>query len=238
MPRRSLIAARTHVPADVRGDGRPSARRCARRGARPPLPLLAAAAIVLLIGACAPAASEETEAVTTPTGPVAYVPRATGAAWAYLPDRATLDEPRVVVRVEGPTVVDGTVRTAWRMVGRGLDIRWFREHRDDGTFLVREERPGATTATVRFPEAAPENRTSTLALDWITTVVDRRPVTVAAGTFEVFVLNFTTRTLDEDGTVLEELTQETWFSPYLGEVRTENEFFLVDSNLLGLPREP
>jgi len=263
MPRRSLIAARTHVPADVRGDGRPSARRCARRGARPPLPLLAAAAIVLLIGACAPAASEETEAVTTPTGPVAYVPRATGAAWAYLPDRATLDEPRVVVRVEGPTVVDGTVRTAWRMVGRGLDIRWFREHRDDGTFLVREERPGtvitfdppiqemvtgplrvgqiwsgATTATVRFPEAAPENRTSTLALDWVTTVVDRRTVTVAAGTFEVFVLNFTTRTLDEDGTVLEELTQETWFSPYLGEVRTENGFFLVDSNLLGLPREP
>jgi len=63
-------------------------------------------------------------------------------------------------------------------------------------------------------------------------------VTVAAGTFEVFVLNFTSRTLDEDGVVLEELTQETWFAPYLGEVRTENGFFLVDSNLLGLPREP
>ncbi len=225
--------------------------------------LLAVAAIVLLVGACAPAASEETEAVTTPTGPVAYVPRPTGAAWSYLPDRATLDQPRVVVRIEGPTVVDGQVRTAWRMVGRGLDVRWFREHREDGTYLVREERPGtaiafdppilemvpgplrvgqiwsgATTATVRFPEAEPENRTSTLALEWNTTVVDRRTVTVAAGEFEVFVLNFTTRTLDEDGVVLEELTQETWFSPYLGEVRTENGFFLVDSNLLGLPREP
>jgi hypothetical protein len=72
----------------------------------------------------------------------------------------------------------------------------------------------------------------------VTTVVDRREVTVTAGTFEVFVLNFTSRTTDESGEVVDELTQETWFAPYLGEVRTENGFFLVDSNLLGLPRAP
>ncbi|MDZ7707529.1 MAG: hypothetical protein U5J97_06470 [Trueperaceae bacterium] len=262
MPRRIFTPARTRVLADVRGDVRRPVRIGARSPRRPLL-LLAAALIVSLVAGCAPTVSEETEAVTQPTGPLAYVPRETGAAWSYLPDRATLDEARVVVRVEGPTVVDGQVRTAWRMVGRGLEVRWFREHREDGTYLVREERPGtvitfdppilemvsgplrvgqnwtgATTATVLFPEATAENRTSTLALEWVTTVVDRRSVTVAAGTFDVFVLNFTSRTLDEDGVVLEELTQETWFSPYLGEVRTENGFFLVDSNLFGLPREP
>ena len=235
---------------------------------RPRVGRLARAALTgtLLIGllaACAPQTAEETEAVTVPTGPVAYRPVATGATWAYLPDRATLDEPRVVVRIEGPTVLDGQVRTAWRMVGRGLDVTWFRDHRPDGTYLVREERPGArilfdppvleleagplrvgqswggrTTATLVFPDAAPENRSTVLPLEYRTTVVDRRTVSVAAGTFEVFVLNFTTRTFDETGAVVEELTQETWFSPHLGEVRTENGFFLVDSNLLGLPPAP
>lgn len=234
--------------------------------ARPLRPLRAAALLLTLaavLASCVPAASEETEVVTDPTGPLSYVPTATGARWSYLPDRATLDEPRVTMTVEGPTVVAGEVRTAWRMVGRGLDVRWFRDHREDGTYLVREERPGTiitfdppilelpsgplrvgeswrgeTTATLRFPDAEPENRLSSLDLQWVSTVVDRRTVTVAAGTFEVFVVNFTSRTLDEEGTVVEELTQETWFAPYLGEVRTENGFFLVDSNLIGLPRAP
>lgn len=234
--------------------------------ARPLRPLRAAALLLVLaatLASCVPAASEETEVVTDPTGPLSYVPTATGARWTYLPDRATLDEPRVTMAVEGPTVVDGQVRTAWRMVGRGLDVRWFRDHREDGTYLVREERPGTiitfdppirelpgeplrvgqswrgeTTATLRFPDAEPENRLSSLDLQWVTTVVDRRTVTVAAGSFEVYVLNFTSRTLDEDGRVVEELTQETWFAPYLGEVRTENGFYLVDSNLIGLPRAP
>lgn len=218
-------------------------------------------ALVVLLSGCVPEAGQA-EAATQPTGPLAYVPTETGATWAYLPDRASLDEPRVIVRVEGPTVVDGVVRTAWRMVGRGLEVRWFREHRSDGTYLVREERPGTrilfdppiqelpsgpfrvgqtwggeTTATLIFPDAAPENRSSSLPLEYRSTIVDRREVTVPAGTYEVFVLNLTTRTYDEQGTITEELTQETWYAPYLGEVRTENGFFLVDTNLEGLPRE-
>lgn len=219
-------------------------------------------ALVALLSACAPTVGE-TQVVDDPTGPVAYVPTSTGAAWAYLPDRAKLDEPRVVVRIEGPTVLAGEVRTAWHMVGRGFDITWFREHREDGTYLVREERPGtlitfdppiqewtagpfrvgqtwsgSTTATVVFPDAAPENRQTSLTLEYVTTIVDRRDVTVAAGTFEVFVLDFTSRTFDEEGTILEELNQQTWFSPHLGEVRTETGLFLVDSNLIGLPKLP
>lgn len=224
-----------------------------------------AAAVVVLLAACAPRASEEgpsAETASRVTGPVAYVPTATGARWSYLPNGAQLSEPLVVTTVEGPTVLDGQVRTAWRTAGRGLDVRFFREHRVDGIYLVREERPGThitfdpairelpgpplqvgqswsgeTTATVTFPEAASDNRSETLEIEWVNTVVDRRTVEVAAGEFEVFVLNFTSRTLDEDGRVVEELTQETWFSPYLGEVRTENGFFLVESNLIGLPRD-
>lgn len=223
---------------------------------------IALATLVLLLSACVPTSSEQAEVVTTPTGPVAYVPAETGSTWAYLPDRASLDEPPVIIRIEGPTVLDGVVRTAWRMVGRGLDVTWYREDRDEGRFLVREERPGArisfdppiqelpagpfrvgqtwggeTVATLVFPDAAADNRRSTLPLEYRSTIVDRRDVTVPAGTFEVFVLNLTTRTYDDEGAVVEELTQETWFSPFLGEVRTENGFFLIDSNLGGLERQ-
>ena len=66
------------------------------------------------------------------------------------------------------------------------------------------------------------------------TVVDRRTVSLVAGDFEVFVVNFVTRTFDDEGGVLEEFTQESWFSPYVGEVKNENGFFLIDTNFLNL----
>lgn len=217
----------------------------------------------LLWSACAPAAEDEgeAEARTNPTGPVSYVPTATGASWSYLPNGAPLSDPRVNVTVEGPTVLDGDVVTTWRQVGRGFDVRYFREHTDEGTFLLREERPGTiitfdppirelppgplrvgatwsgeTTATLRFPEAEEAQRSEQLEVQWVHTVVDRRTVDVVAGEFEAFVLNFTSRSVNDEGEVVDELTQETWFSPYLGEVRTENGFVLVESNLRGLPR--
>jgi hypothetical protein len=59
--------------------------------------------------------------------------------------------------------------------------------------------------------------------------VDRRRVTVAAGSFDVYVLNLVTQTLAADGPG-EKLTQEIWFSPYVGEVRTDSGYYLVEMN--------
>jgi hypothetical protein len=217
-----------------------------------------------ILVACAPAADPEpTSSGTVLTGTVAYDPATTGATWTYLPNGATLEDAPVVITALGPTVLDGSVREAWRMTGRGFDVTWFRERGPGGRYLVREERPGteivfdppilelpstplqvgdiwtgSTQATVTFPDAAPDNRTSTLRVDWSTTVVDRRTVSVPAGTFDAFVLNFVTRTFDDQGTVVEQLTQESWFVPYVGEVRTENALFLASSNVLDLPRAP
>lgn len=256
----ALLRARPRHPHPHRVEGGSSRAAPSRR-----LVALALATATLLLGACAPRAGDEgpsAEAASRVAGPVAYMPTATGARWSYLPNGAQLSEPLIVTTVEGPTVQDGVVRTAWRTAGRGLDVRYFREHRPDGTFLFREERPGTritfdppirelpgeplrvghtwsgtTTATVTFPEAERDSQVETLEIEWVHTVVDRRTVEVAAGEFEVFVLNFTSRTIGEDELLAEELTQEIWYSPYLGEVRTENGFFLVESNLIGLPTE-
>lgn len=224
-----------------------------------------AALLVLLLAACAPSADGPRVTVAQLTEPVGYYPQQTGATWQYLPSNALLDEARVFQRVEGPTVLDGQVWIAWRLVGRGLDVISYRQYRPDGVFLRRELRPGTeidfdppireypsegslrvgatwsgqTTASVVYPEARPENRSASLTLDYTYTVVDQRRVSIASGDFEVFVINFTSRTTDEFATVLEEFTQELWFAPFVGEVRTEQGFFLVESNVLAeTPEEP
>lgn len=224
--------------------------------------LLAVLALAAALAACAPSTDDRRQEVQQLTEPVRYYPTQTGVRWSYLPSGAPLSDPRVRMTVEGPTVLEGEVWIATSMVGRGLDVRWYRQLRSDGVYLAREERPGTiitfdppirelpregdlrvgqtwsgtTTAQLRFPEARPENREATLEVQYVTTVVDRREVTVAAGSFEVFVLNFTSRSLDEEGEVVEELTQEIWFAPFVGEVRTENGYFLVDANFLDRER--
>lgn len=216
--------------------------------------LLACAAT---LAACAPTVDERVE-VQQLTEPLTYYPNQTGARWEYLPDAARLTDPRLVRTVEGPTVLDGEVWTAWRTAGRGLDQTAFRQNRSDGVYMKRRLRPGSiitfdppirefpapgelrvgatwsgeTTALLEFPEAEVENRSSTLDLTYTYTVVDQRDVELLAGEFEIFVVNLVTRTFDEDGAVVEELQQETWFVPFVGEVRTDNGYFLVDSNVL------
>lgn len=211
-----------------------------------------------VLAACAPTQSEERVTVEQLTEPIGYYPQQTGATWRYLPDNARLGDPAVVLRVEGPTVIDGDVWIAFHMVGLGLDVGWFRQFRPDGVYLKREVRPGteitfdppirelpeqgamrvgttwngSTTARVFYPQATPENQRDEIDVDYRFTVVDERTVTVAAGTFDVYVINFITRSLDADGGIREELTQETWFSPFIGDVKTENDFFLVGANFL------
>lgn len=216
-----------------------------------------ALAVAILLAACAPSV-EERVGVQQLTEPVTFYPHQTGARWEYLPDGARVSDPRLVQTVEGPTVLDGEVWIAWRIAGRGSNLTSFRQTRADGVFLKQRVRPGTvitfdppiqefpaqselrvgaiwsgeTTANLTFSEAEPGNQTATLELSYTYTVVDRRTVTLLAGEFEVFVVNLVSRTFDENGGIVEELQQATWFSPFVGEVRTDNEYFLVASNVL------
>ena len=222
-----------------------------------------ALAALALLAACAPTASEERVEVLQLTEPLTFYPNQTGAWWQYLPDGARLSEPRLIRAIEGPTVVDGDVWIAWRTSGRGIELTSLRQTRPDGVFLKRRVRPGSiatfdppiqefppqsqlrvgatwageTRATLEFPEADPENRLAELDLTYTYTVVDQRQVELLAGSFEVFVVNLVTRTFDEDGAIVEELQQETWFVPFVGEVRTDNGYFLVESNVLAEEEE-
>ena len=219
--------------------------------------------LLLVLAACAPTGSDERVGVQQLTEPITYYPSQTGARWEYLPNGVRLDEPRIVETIEGPSVLEGDVWIAWHLVGRGLDITRYRQYRPDGVFLKREDKIGTqitfdppmkagpaegelrvgstwsghTTVTVDAPESnSPEARRS-LDVDYVYTVVDKRNVTLAAGTFEVFVVSFTSRTVDENENITNELTQQHWFAPFVGDVRDEANNFLVASNVLAPPPE-
>lgn len=228
---------------------------------------LALAALALLfLAACAPSSAPEVK-IQQLTKPLSYYPHQTGAHWEYLPDGAKLDEPRLTEDVEGPTVVAGQVWIAWHLKGRGLDATRYRQYRQDGVFLGRENklgtlitfdppiqefppedslRVGATWAgdtqvTVEATQSGAKQQskpqTKTLHVHYVYTVVDKRQVSLAAGTFEVYVVSFTTRTMDANGNVANELTQQYWFTPYVGVIRDENGNVLIASNVLKAPAD-
>lgn len=102
---------------------------------------------------------------------------------------------------------------------------------------------GETTVTVNFPEAKrPQDQTLVRTFSYTYTVVDeRKGVNVPAGDFNAFVIDFVARVFDEEGTEQPcsgsgECKQTIWFAPNVGEIMTEEEYFLVDTNVRqGLP---
>ncbi len=227
-----------------------------RRGPRPARLARAAIMALLLVGACTPAADPGRVDVQQLAAPPSAYPRETGAQWSYLRDGARLDEVRYVETVEGPSVIDGDVWIAFRLVGGGQDVTHFRQFRDDGIHLRRQTRPGgtftfdppirempasedlrvgaiwsgSTVATGNFPGAPVGRRVFEQPIEYVYTVVDRRPVTVGGRIYDVFVIDRTARTFDDGGDVVEEVSQQIWYALGVGKVRHENGWFLVGTN--------
>ncbi len=223
-----------------------------QKGYRLALPLL----VLLFLAACVPANvdTRPRTQVEQLTRSVGYYPDQAGARWEYLPNNAPVDDPRVVQLVEGPRVVDGRTLISHLTRGAGAEERKFRAITASGIELYMRSVPGAqttfdppilefpaslrrgatwsgqTTATTFFPAANPEQRYETQRIRYSYTVVDRRPVRVPAGSFDVYVINLVTDQLAADGSVISSLTQELWYSPYVGEIRSVGGYYLVGLN--------
>lgn len=100
--------------------------------------------VVLFVGGCAPSLQQSAERAVSRSTPeqVSYYPAETGATWQYLPSGARLSDPPVEVSIDGPTIVDETVATAWATFGRGRVATHFRIHEGGAQYLWREYRPG------------------------------------------------------------------------------------------------
>ena len=209
---------------------------------------------VALIAACVPSVESPRLEVQQLTEPVTFYPRQTGARWAYVADGAALDGIRYVETIEGPSVIDGEVWIAFRLVGGFVTYTNYRQFRDDGVYLRRQVRPGViidfdppirefpasdelrvgltwraeTVAEERYPGA---EKLFKHTAEYVYTIIDQRPVTVAGEHYEVYVLDRTVRQYDEDAAVTFEQSRTMWFAPYVGTVRHENGWFLVETNV-------
>lgn len=211
--------------------------------------------LLMLLAACAPTTEAPQVTVAQLTEPITYYPFQAGAMWEYLPDRARLSDPTTIMRVEGPTIVDGQVWVAWHLRGRAIDETSYRNVNANGVHLLRVERFGAVITydpplrqypstnelrvgatwsgdTVVTVSAPGQRETRELDVNYVYTVVDRRTVTLPAGAFDVFVIDMTARMFDDMGGVVDEEKQTVWFSPYVGEVRTHLGHVLIASNVL------
>ncbi len=217
--------------------------------------LLCGAALMLMVVACAPTASDERVEVQQLTEDTTYYPYQTGAAWQYLPEGARLSDARASVIVEGPVVVDGGIWISFREIRPGWEQRSYRQFRDTGVFLHSQVRLGITTieydppmqefpapGSLRVGSQWSGDTTVTLSLgdgsppesstvNYVYTVVDRRTVQVPAGEVEVFVVDLTTRLLDEEANVSEQSSRQFWYAPYVGEVMLRTGHLLVATNV-------
>jgi hypothetical protein len=218
--------------------------------------LVGATLLALTVVACTPSAGTDQRRVEVQqlSEPTTYYPYQTGAAWQYLPEGARLTDPRASVVVEGPAVVDGGVWIAFREMRPGWEQRSYRQFRPDGVYLHSQVRLGITTIKYdpplkEFPEADglrvgtiwSGETTITLSLgdgsppqvtdvEYVYTVIDKRTVQVPAGPLEVYVIDLTTRLL-EDGQVAEESSRQFWYAPYIGEVMLRTGHVLVATNV-------
>lgn len=219
--------------------------------------------LLLLLTACTPTETTEKVEVVQVTDSVSYYPHEVGASWKYLANGVTLSDSPVRSSVLGPTVVDGDIWIATDLVGQGIQNTWYRQYRADGVYLLKEERPGqivsydppiqefpvakslrvgvtwggTSEVDIFWPDAKPKNQHKIVTVRYDYTVVDKREVTVPAGKYDAFVINFVATVSDNIKLSNPEEKQETWFVPYVGEIRTENNFFLVETNLTGATRK-
>lgn len=95
--------------------------------------------LLLLLGACAPRATEPQSNTALIQGPVGFYPSQPGLDWVYLPPRASLGDPPVRLSVLGPTTFEGQPAIRYRLSGRGLERSYYRQVDAAGVRLLGME---------------------------------------------------------------------------------------------------
>ncbi|MER3482288.1 MAG: hypothetical protein C4332_03150 [Meiothermus sp.] len=208
---------------------------------------------LLLLAACAPQASTPQTSTPLITGPVGFYPANVGLDWVYQPQGAAPTDPPYRVSILGPASFNGTAATRYRFSGRGQERSYYRVVGGNGVWLLGFEE-AITNSVVRFTPAMQEYpATSALtvgakwggvtrvdsqivvdgkitpleatSLEYSYQVVGRSNVSVGAGDFQVYRITLNLKPSKGDPQ-----NYEIWFTPGIGEVRTQAGLLLVDRN--------
>lgn len=223
----------------------------------------------LLVGtvgllACAPTQQKDDKEVrrvvtSSPVARASFYPYQSGLTWTYLKEGDPVNMLPYLYTNIGPTVFLGHKVQASRLTGRGAEQVWYRTYSSDGVLLYGFSKPGAKIAlNPPLKEAPAENawrigyswkgKSAVLVVDqegkkqaegnveYQYLVQDRRPVTTPAGKFNVWVV---TRQMSDDLGGMFPTTQQYWFVPFVGEVRTPESLVMIKRNFKSqLRKEP
>lgn len=212
------------------------------------------APLLVALAACAPRASDPGRAtVSTDVRTVSFYPSQTGLTWSFLREGEALNEPTFTLSVEGPTLFGDQPSIAYRLTGRGTDQTSYRQVSDAGVLLLGFTKPGLTVSLTPPWREAPAASDWKAGLTWngettvrvftdgklategkVTyryTVLERRSVSVAGSRYDVWVV--IRQINDSTGGVFPTASQELWFAPNLGEIRTPDGLVQVSRNYKG-----
>lgn len=207
--------------------------------------------VTALLGSCAPTrpAAPSTVTATTNTSGVSFYPYETGLSWTYVPEGEANAAPYLLEAV-GPGIFQGKNVYRLHLTGRGADQTWYRTFDDSGVKLHGFSKPGVNVVLNPAWQEAPPAGSWRVGLHWEGTsaiqvvsdagkveasgtlsyrydVQDQRQVKLPAGTFNVYVV---TRQISDSIGGLFPATQQYWFAPYVGEVRTPENLLLTARN--------
>lgn len=221
------------------------------RSAWPAALLVPALLVPALLGACAPAATQPvTVQASTPVSGVSFYPQQSGLAWSYQLEGEDAAAPVYTLRSLGPTVFAGQPVVSFQLTGRGADQTWFRTVGADGVRLLGLRKPGVNVRLDPPWQEYPAEGAWRVGLAWqgqseITlsgddgrvqkrgqlnysyVVQERRTVQTPGGRFDVWVV---TRQISDTVGGLFPATQQLWFAPFVGEVRSPEALLLTGRN--------
>lgn len=213
------------------------------------------AALLLGLGAltaCTPRTAGPGPVVqgSTTAQSVSFYPREAGLSWSYLAEGESAGASPYTLRTLGPTLFGSQTVDATVLSGRGADQTWYRTVGEGGVRLYGIRKPGVTIRLEPPWQEFPAPGSWRLGLTWqgssqVTILGDdgkvqaqgtlnysylvqeQRRVSTPAGGFDVYVV---TRQISDTLGGLFPATQQLWFSPYVGEVRTPEGLLLTGRN--------
>ncbi len=207
-----------------------------------------ALALLVLLGACTPSATRASFGANVDVHldtELVYHPRQAGITRTY---QAEDDPGRYVVTEHGPTLRDGLTQYLTHAVGLGRDTITYRTHTRHGVFRLHDQHAthtvtyqpplheypptlapgqrwgGTSHLTFHFPEKNIEHYDT---IEYQYAVIERRSVTINNRNYDAYVIDFTA-TQASDGA---RITQQHWYAPHAGVVRTVDHLYLTSSNL-------
>ena len=208
-----------------------------------------------LLAACAPAQQARQVPVTASTSvsQVSFYPFQAGLNWSYLPDGDTQGGQPYTLKALGPSVFGSVQAQAYNLSGRGADQTSYRLISAQGVQLLGFRKPGLSVRLdPPWQEALAEGAWK-VGLAWqgesdITVqsddgrtnasgkvkysykVLDQRNVSIGTQSYRVWVVN---RQITDTVGGMFPASQEQWFMPYVGDIRTPEGLLLTGRNFAG-----